>query len=68
MIPDVEAYPPRSTHQEILEEEHTRAYHAIDVFPICNCIVAIGKDTITRGKFEEDTPHMTTLQAILGEI
>lgn len=32
---------------------------------ICHRIVAIGREVITRGEFEKDTPHMTTLQAVL---
>lgn len=32
--------------------------YAFDVLLICHNIVAIGRKTIARGEFEENTPHM----------
>lgn len=41
--------PPRSPYQEILEEEHTRVDHVVDVFPICHRIITIIDDVIGKG-------------------
>lgn len=67
MTPDVEVNPLSPAHSEILDEEHTRSDHVVDVLVICHHIVAIGIEVITKGEFEEDTLYMATLQAILAE-
>lgn len=41
MTPDVAGDPPRPTHHEILKEEHTRAYHVVDVLLRCQYIMDI---------------------------
>lgn len=41
MIHDALGDPMRPAHQEILEEEQTRADYVIDVFPRCRCIMEI---------------------------
>lgn len=53
MTPDTEDGPPKSVHQEILEEEHARTYHAVGVLLICHCIMAIRRNVITKGEFQE---------------
>lgn len=45
MTPDAHGDPPRPTHQEILEEEHARINHIIDVLPACQRIT---EDTHVR--------------------
>lgn len=55
----------RVTHQKILEEEHEREDHPVDVLPICHCIVSIGREVLVRGKYQESTLERITLHAIL---
>lgn len=65
MTLDVEGDLSKSTHQKILEKEQARASHVVDVLPICHHIVAIEREGIYRGEFDEGTPYMATLLAIL---
>lgn len=45
--------PSSLAHQEILEEVHTRLYHAHDVFPRCRHIMEIVHAGIDRGIFPD---------------
>lgn len=64
MTPDVEGKPPRTTHQKILEEEHARAYHVVDVFPACRCIMDIAWAIIDKGMDDNGYPweHILVLR------
>lgn len=55
------------TYQEILEEEQERADHVVDVLLICHRTVAIEREAINKGYFQEDTPKRVTIHAILVE-
>lgn len=59
--------PVRPTHQEILEEEHTRADQVVDVFPRCCRIMEIRKTSLDRWLFPEDSEVGDVLDAMLGE-
>lgn len=67
MIPNAERDPPRSANQEILENEQAMTYHGVNVFSICNRIMIIGREVITRGEFQEDITQMVILQIILAK-
>lgn len=41
--------------------------HVIDVFPICHYILAIVREVITIGEFEQGTPKLVTPQVILAD-
>ncbi|XP_050897477.1 uncharacterized protein LOC127104333 [Lathyrus oleraceus] len=45
--------PPRSAHQEILEEEQAQLHHAKDIFPRCSRIVEIAQEGIGRSIFPD---------------
>lgn len=48
MTPDALRDTPRPAHQEILEEEQTRAYHVVDMLSRCHRIVELGQTNIDR--------------------
>ncbi|XP_058734041.1 uncharacterized protein LOC131605735 [Vicia villosa] len=45
--------PPRPVYQEILEEEHAKAYLAVDVLPICPSIMGIEHTCIDKRLFSD---------------
>lgn len=49
--PDAEGELPRSTHQEILDEDQTRTDYVVDVLPICLCILYLIHRSIDRCDF-----------------
>lgn len=59
--------PPRSTHQHILNEEHARVDHVIDVLPTCHCKETNAHTNIERRDFLEDTFGSAAIDVILSE-
>lgn len=62
---DVEGGASMPTHHDILEEESARVNHVIDVFLICQRIVAIGRAGINIGEFQEGTPGRLLVKAMI---
>lgn len=48
MTPDAGEESPMSSHQAILEEKQASADFVVDVFPICQRIMAMGRVDIER--------------------
>lgn len=51
MAPDAKGEPHRLAHQEILEEDHARVDHVIDVLSACHCIMDLTRAGISRRDF-----------------
>lgn len=45
---DAKGDPPMPAYQKILEEEHARINHVIDVLSICHHAIAIGINVVAR--------------------
>lgn len=67
MVQAAPRYPPRSTHQEILEEKQARLDHAHDVLPRCRCIVEIVHASVDKGIFPNDSNVREVLHVIMTE-
>lgn len=67
MTLDAEGDPPRSAHQDILEDEQTMADHVVDVLPIYHRIVAIKRADIKIGEFGNDTHGISTILVTITE-
>lgn len=54
MTQDEEGDPLKPDNQEILEEEQAMVDHFVDMFLICHCIVAIGREFIARASLRKE--------------
>lgn len=67
MTLDAKGYPSRLARREILENEHTKAFHFVDVLLACQHIMAIGQTNVKRGEFLEGNLVRATLEVVLSE-
>ena len=56
MTPDGEGRPSRPAHEDLLENEKTEDDHAIDLLPICQRIIHLGREALDDGVVHEGGP------------
>lgn len=61
MTPNAPRCPPRSAHEEIMENEQTRYGHVVDVLSFCQNIMQITREGIGTEMFERGGDEVVTL-------